>query len=306
MTKVVSIEDANESSFGKLILAFILVIIAYAAGLGTAWGIVYLLPDTMHILWVTLIADIIATIVVFIFSVIFNNVSFYDPYWSVQPIAIAIYWFILGYGTANLIRQIVVLCVVSFWGIRLTMNWVRGWKGLKHEDWRYIKYREDTPKLFWIIAFTGLEMMPTIVVYLGCIAIYPALVLSSKGFNVFDAIAIVIAVGATLIEFLADEQMKIFSKMNDDPKKVMDLGLWAVSRHPNYFGEVSFWWGVFFFAIAADYSWWWTITGPIAMVILFIFISIPLMEKRQTTRKPEYIDYKKRVSVFIPWFPKKE
>ena len=105
-------------------------------------------------------------------------------------------------------------------------------------------------------------------------------------------------------EFIADEQMKIFCKINPDSDKVMDVGLWAACRHPNYFGEISFWWGLFFFAIAADYSWWWTIAGPIAMVVLFIGISIPLIENKQLKKRPDYADYKRRVSMIIPWFPK--
>ncbi|MHA1307127.1 MAG: DUF1295 domain-containing protein [Candidatus Heimdallarchaeota archaeon] len=91
----------------------------------------------------------------------------------------------------------------------------------------------------------------------------------------------------------------------NSPKKVMDIGLWAYSRHPNYFGEVAFWWGLFFFALAADLTWWWTVAGGIAMIILFIFISIPLLENKQLAKRPEYADYKKRVSMFIPWFPRK-
>ncbi|MBD3191694.1 MAG: DUF1295 domain-containing protein [Candidatus Heimdallarchaeota archaeon] len=288
---------------GRMFLAFSLVtfsyLIALAAAIGIAWGFTIL---GLHPIWRTLLATVGGTFVIFIFSVLFDNVSFYDPYWSVQPIFIATYWMILGYGTANFYRQVLVLAVVSFWGVRLTLNWIRGWKGLEHEDWRYVKYRKEQPKLFWFIAFAGLEMMPTLIVYLGCIAFYPALVLSSNDLNLFDLIAVIIAVGATLIEFIADEQLKIFSKMNDDPEKVMDLGLWGVSRHPNYFGEISFWWGLFFFALAADLSWWWTVAGGIAMVILFVFVSIPLMEKKQIEKRVEYSEYKKNVSMLIPWF----
>ena len=305
MAKTTSIDEVKNPAFGKMLLAFSLVILVYAIALGVAIGIAYVLPG-MHVILLTLIADVIATIFVFIFSVIFNNISFYDPYWSLQPIAIAVYWFILGFNTALLARQIIVLSVVSFWGLRLTINWARGWKGLKHEDWRYTKYREEKPKIFWFIAFTGLEMMPTLIVFLGCISIYPALVESSNSIGVFDAIGIVITVGATLIEFIADEQMKIFCKMNYDSKRVMELGLWSISRHPNYFGEVTFWWGLFFFTLAASYSYWWAIAGPVAMVLLFFIISIPLIEKKQLTNRPEYASYKKRVSMFIPWFPKKE
>ncbi|NHK31227.1 MAG: DUF1295 domain-containing protein [Asgard group archaeon] len=306
MAETTSIDEVKKPTFGKMLLAFSLIFLVYAIALGAAIGIAYVLPG-MHVILLTLIADVIATIIVFIFSVIFNNISFYDPYWSLQPIAIVVYWFILGFNTALLARQIIVLSVVSFWGLRLTINWIRGWKGLKHEDWRYTKYRKDKPKLFWFIAFTGLEMMPTLIVFLGCTVMYPALVVGSSQINVFDAIGIAITVGAILIEFIADEQLKIFNKMNDEPGRVMDLGLWSVSRHPNYFGEVTFWFGLFFFALATKvWLWSWTIAGTVAMVILFFSISMPLMEKKQLKNRPAYVDYKKRVSMFIPWFPKKE
>ncbi|NHJ46717.1 MAG: DUF1295 domain-containing protein [Asgard group archaeon] len=308
MAKMASIDEVKNPTFGKKLIAFAFVFLAYAVALGAAIGIAYALPGLhAYVLWLTLIADVIATIVVFIFSIIFNNISFYDPYWSLQPIAIAVYWFVLGFNTALLARQIIILSVVSFYGMRLTINWMRGWKGRKHEDWRYTKFRTEKPKLFWFIAFTGLEMMPTLIVFLSCITMYPGLVLSSTSLNVFDGIAIAITVGATLIEFIADEQLKIFNKMNDDPSRVMDLGLWSYSRHPNYFGEVSFWFGLFFFALASNiWLWSWTAVGTVAMIILFIFISIPLMENQQLKKRPSYADYKKRVSMFIPWFPKKE
>ena len=271
MTEVLAIEDKKEYSFSKFLGALALVIVVYAIAFGAAFGIGFGLTKLgWHTLWITLVADVGATIVVFIFSVIFNNVSFYDPYWSVQPIFIAVYWMLINPASGpQLIRQIIVVSCVSFWGVRLTLNWIRGWKGLHHEDWRYVKYRKDQPKLFWGIAFTGLEMMPTLIVFLGCIAMYPAIAISTKSFNWLDVIAIIVTIGATWYEFIADEQMKIFCKVNPEKNKVMDVGLWAASRHPNYFAEISFWWGLFFFALAADFTWWWTIAGPVAMIVLF-------------------------------------
>jgi steroid 5-alpha reductase family enzyme len=149
-------------------------------------------------------------------------------------------------------------------------------------------------------------MMPTVMVFAGCLSLYPALVINPTGYSyVFDTLGLVIAVGATAIELLADEQMKRFCRSNKEKGKVMDEGLWSLSRHPNYFGEVSFWWGLYFFALAASLSYWWCFAGPLAITILFIVVSIPLMEKRQLARRPNFEEYKERVSVFIPWFPKK-
>ncbi|HUU78273.1 MAG TPA: DUF1295 domain-containing protein [candidate division Zixibacteria bacterium] len=303
MSDIITVEDTRPSTT-KMIWAFSVILISYGVAIGVAVGIGWLLQGLMHPIWLTLIANVGATIVIFIFSVLFSNVSFYDPYWSVQPIVIVIYWFFIATPYVNPIRQAVVLGCVSFWGLRLTVNWIRGWKGLQHEDWRYVKYRKEKPKLFQIISFTGLQMMPTLIVYLGCISIYPALVYSNTNFNFLDIIGIIITVGATLIELLADEQMRMFLKMNNDSNKVMTLGLWGYSRHPNYFGEISFWWGLFFFSLAADFSMWWTISGPIAMIILFVFISVPLTENKQLAKRPEYTEYKRTVSMLIPWFPR--
>ena len=309
MEKNELINIENKLNSKKVFMAFTLVFIAYIIASGVAIGIGYLLFNLIHPLVLILILDVIATVIIFIFTIIFNNVSFYDPYWSIKPIIIAIYWLICGinngYNFNRLIRQILILSLVSFWGIRLTANWIRSWKGLKHEDWRYIKYRKENHKIFWLIAFIGLVMMPTLLVYLGCISMYPALVSSTKEFNYLDIIALIITISAILIEFIADEQLFVFSKVNIDPSKVMNIGLWGFSRHPNYFGEISFWWGLFFFALGADYSYWWTICGPIIMVFLFLFISIPLMEKYQIAKRKEYINYKKKVSMLIPWFPRK-
>jgi steroid 5-alpha reductase family enzyme len=81
----------------------------------------------------------------------------------------------------------------------------------------------------------------------------------------------------------------------------MNKGLWRYSRHPNYFGEVSFWWGLYFFGLAANASYWWTIAGPIAITLLFLFISIPMMDKRSKERRPEYAEHMKKISALVPW-----
>ena len=173
MAEITTIEESKKFSFGKFLLALALVVLAYALAIGAAFGIGYGLTIlTWHPLWITLVADVGATIVIFIFSIIFKNVSFYDPYWSVHPIVIAVYWMQLPQAAgANPVRQMIIIGCVAFYCTRLTLNWVRGWKGLHHEDWRYVKFRKENPKTFPLIAFFGLEMMPTLIVYLSCIAL---------------------------------------------------------------------------------------------------------------------------------------
>jgi steroid 5-alpha reductase family enzyme len=83
---------------------------------------------------------------------------------------------------------------------------------------------------------------------------------------------------------------------------MLTSGLWAYSRHPNYFGEVLFWWGLYLFAVAAEPAFWWAIFGPLAMTMLFIFISVPMMEKHLMERKPCYAESRAGVPKLFPWF----
>jgi len=116
-------------------------------------------------------------------------------------------------------------------------------------------------------------------------------------------VAAIFTFSAIMIEWIADEQLIKFRKTSSG-KSFMNTGLWAVSRHPNYLGEISFWGGLFLFAVAATglnhSNGMWTIVGVISMVILFKFISISLMEKRNMERKPGYQEYIKKVPALFP------
>jgi steroid 5-alpha reductase family enzyme len=247
------------------------------------------------------VADIVATILIFIVSIIFNNSSVYDPYWSVVPPIILIYLMKI-YPEGNEIRQFVVLSLVLFWSIRLTVNWWRGWQGIKYQDWRYTLIAEKTGKFYWPVSFWGIHFMPTVFVFLGCLPFWYALS-SSEPFNIYDMIAAIFTFSAILIEWISDEQLIKFRKTSST-KSFINTGLWAVSRHPNYLGEISFWGGMFLFAVSATgvihSTGLWTVVGFISMIFLFKFVSIPLMEKRNIARKPGYQEYIKKVPALFP------
>ncbi len=297
--------DENESRRKKRMISLIICTFSYILAIGIAVIVGYFLYDYLHPLLLILVTDIIATLVVYFISIIIQNTSLYDPYWSVIPIIIAIYWFIVGALESGFeATHFIILIIVGMWGLRLTYNWVRGWQGIKHEDWRYTQFREEKPKLFWFINITGLQLMPTIIVYLGCISLLPAFTTPIASNNIFYIIGIILTIVAIFFETLADEQLHAFNKKKQ-PGELLKTGLWNLSRHPNYFGEISFWWGLYFFALAADTSYWWAFAGPVAMIILFTFVSIPMIEKRLKKHYPDYSKYQKEVSMIIPWFKKK-
>jgi len=291
----------------NMFVSYLIIILFYLVALVIAIVIGFFLSSRMHIILVVLVSDIAATLFIYLLSTVMKNTSIYDPYWSVAPIVIAIYLLILGSSQNSVsVKQILIFVLVSFWGIRLTYNWARGWQGLSHEDWRYSKFREEKPKLFWFINLTGLQLMPTLLVFLGCLSLYPVLTSGTSNFSALDIIGIIIVIIAILLETIADEQLRIFTKWKEKGD-IISKGLWGYTRHPNYLGEISFWWGLWFFALsvnAADY--WWMIVGPISMVVLFLIISIPMMEKHLKEKYPKYEEYQKRVSILLPWFSRKK
>ena len=278
---------ARPASFAVVAAAYL---VALAAALAAGWAV-----RDWHPLAVVAVADVIGTVVIFVASVAMRNSSMYDPYWSVVPPVIALYF--LEGGT----RDWLVLALVAAWGLRLTFNWARGWPGMHHEDWRYVDIRRSTGRAYWPASFAGLHFFPTLQVYLACLALFPAMT-GHRALGWLDAIALIVTAGAIAIETLADEQLRAFVRTSK-PGGIMESGLWRYSRHPNYFGEVSFWWGLWLFGVAArPADWWWTLVGPLAIAGMFLFASIPMLDRRNLERRPAYAERMQHVSALVPWF----
>lgn len=280
--------------------AYSWIIIAYTSSFFTAFIFIRYFQSEQSLLLQTFYADVIATIIIFLFSLLFKNASFYDPYWSVVPFIICLFWISMNEANYS-IRNDFLLAAFLLWGIRLTINWVRGWKGLQHEDWRYGALKKQTGKWYPVINFSGIHLFPTVIVFLGMLPAYYSIMHAEKETNYLDVIALFICITATLIEFYADEQQRTFRQNRKDEKDFCQTRLWKYSRHPNYFGEVLFWWGIYVFILAANPDYWWTIIGAVAMTMMFVFISIPMMEKHLMEKHPAYRDYQKKVSALIPW-----
>ena len=252
------------------------------------------------------LADVAATIVVWAFGLLYENVSVYDPYWSVFPPVAFLLW---AFYTGVWSLPVILLLIASwYWGWRLTRNWVITFKGIAHEDWRYTKYRSLHPALFHLINFFGLNMVPTLVVFA---AMLPGLKLyeTSKSvctlsgeaglYSVSTAVLIfgfIVCLSSATIQLIADKQSHEFRAAH--PGKVCNVGLWKHGRHPNYFGEIQFWWGIWIMYAALN-GFDRFILGPIAMTALFLGISIPLMEHRQLANKPDYAAYRQQTRLLI-------
>ncbi len=241
------------------------------------------------------VADTVATIFVWLFSVLFKNSSVYDPYWSVAPmVMITAYAFEQG---AHVTSVSLLLLVIWFWGLRLTGNWAFTFKDLKTQDWRYDKYKNQFPSIWQLVNFFGIHFMPTLVVFLAMIPAFYLVRLNTQA-NVFTYLTAILAMLAVAMQAVADRQSRRFRRTN--PGKVCTIGLWKYMRHPNYLGEIMLWWLVYFMLISLDITYWWTFIGALANTLMFVFISIPLMEQRQMVQKPAYRDYVNSTPKLLP------
>ncbi|WP_312855899.1 DUF1295 domain-containing protein, partial [Nocardioides stalactiti] len=259
--------------------------VAYVLAFGAAtawlaWG-----PDTDHLWLDGLIADLVATLVIFVASRWHKNSSFYDAYWSILPPYLAGYWVIASDGAGDDLRTVLVLTVITLWAVRLTANWVISFPGLHHEDWRYPLLRDRAGRLEMVVDLVGIHVVPTFQVFLGMVPVYVAVALTGRDAGWLDLVALLVGVGAVLLELVADGQMRRFAR-DRKPGEAMDRGLWGWSRHPNYLGEISFWFSLGLFGIAAaPEDWWWQMVGALAMLAMFLGASIPMMEKRSLERR---------------------
>ena len=273
------------------IFAFALIILVYAlAGItgilvyrafNASWGLSLLVADTM------------ATVVTFVFSLAFKNASVYDPYWSVQPPFI-LAAFAIKCGVNAL--GILMLAVVSFWAVRLTLNWACTFKSLLHQDWRYTMLNEKTGKLYPIINFIGIHMVPTLVVY-GCVLPGVYVIINKPQINVFSVLCLCLSLCAAVMQGVADLQMHKYRRNRTTP--FIRVGLWKYSRHPNYLGEILMWWGVGLCLLFAEPSAWYFILGAVMNTLLFLLVSIPLAEGKQS-KKQGYDQYKKETRALLP------
>ena len=238
-------------------------------------------------------ADLGATVITFFFSVLLGNASVYDPYWSVQPPVI-----ITG---AALIRsmglpQLLLFLSIWFWGLRLTLNWAYTFRDLNHQDWRYTMLKEKTGKLYPFVNLLGIHLFPTIVVYL---AVLPAVFVfeAAPEANIGSFVFFLLSVGAVVLQMISDLQMQHFRKSGRGG--LIRDGLWKYARHPNYLGEILMWWGVAGQALSVLRGSWWLVAGALVNTFMFLFISIPMADRRQQ-EKPGYEEYREETRMLVP------
>jgi steroid 5-alpha reductase family enzyme len=283
--------------YQSMIILCLLYLVSIGVGI-----LVFLNLESLSLILRLLIADITSTLVIWIFSMIIKNASAYDPYWSViPPVVLILLFFYLELSSSFPIY--LMIAGLTVWSLRLTYNWAKNWTGFHEQDWRYTIMYQKSPKLFFLSNLFGIQLFPTMIVFIQLIgAVY--FMRMDPALTIFTWIGFIIMVSAAVIQWIADGQMRQFKERTKGQRLCIEEGLWKYSRHPNYFGEVMVWWGLYLIYFGSVMKLNLLIIAPLLMTSLFLFISIPWMEKKIILTRPEYKEYQKRVSKLIPFFRK--
>lgn len=239
---------------------------------------------------------------VWIASVFLKNASIVDPFWGLGFVLAAIFYFFSIDEITT--RSVIVMTLVTIWGLRLSIYLFLRNAG-KGEDFRYQNFRKSYGEhRYWWVSFFQVFLLQGILLWLISAPLLGAIYFSDNELNAFDYTAILIWFIGFAFEAGGDYQLAKFKSNPANKGKVLDTGFWKFTRHPNYFGDSAVWWGYGLFSIAAGCNL--AALGSVLMTALIIKVSgVALLEKSLKETKPQYQDYIRRTSSFLPWFPKK-
>ena len=280
----------------KKIQSMIIIVLLYTVGAFLAYDIYKMMLTDSFVLNL-LIADVAYTLWIFICSLILRNASLYDPYWSVIPPMFLIFTYI-EFSELRTLSNFLMIAAIVFWSVRLTYNWAKLWIGFDHMDWRYVNFKNKYPKSYIFINLFGIQLMPTLMVF-AQISVGIAFMFLKTSLSLGFIFGFLVIISAVVIQYAADHQMQAFKKENKDKEKCIDRGLWQYSRHPNYLGEIMVWTGLYMIYLSAAKTIDLYVLAPIAMFLLFYYISIPLMENKILSSRPSYIYDQMRISKLL-------
>jgi len=240
---------------------------------------------------------------VWLLSLVLRNASIVDVFWGLGFVLLAAVYFAAADGFLG--RKVLITTLVAVWGLRLSLyilwrNWGQG------EDYRYRAFREKAGEKFWWVSFFQVFLLQGVLLWL-----ISAPILAAQFYDSPDDLTVVNLFGGVVwavgffFEAVGDWQLARFKADPANKGKVMDRGLWRYTRHPNYFGDATVWWGLFVIA-AGTVDGLWTVFSPILMTMLLLRVSgVALLEKAQVQTKPKYREYIEGTSAFVPWFPRR-
>ena len=249
------------------------------------------------------LAILLMMTILWLVSIATTNVSIVDIFWGAGYVVASTIYFIFSEGNFN--RQLLILILVSIWGLRLSLY--LGWRNIgKGEDYRYQEFRKNYgEKHYWWVSFFQTFLLQGVLMWIISLPVLAAMFYGQEtGLGILDYIAVLIWVIGISFEAGGDIQLARFKKDRANKGKVLDKGFWKYTRHPNYFGDATVWWSYALFSIAVGS--YWPIIGSLIMTFFLIKVSgVALLEKSLVETKPQYKEYIFKTSAFFPLPPKK-
>ena len=227
-----------------------------------------------------------------------NDVA--DIAWGIGFIVVALVPVFLHGFISN--RAMLVTLLVVIWGSRLAYHIFR--RNIKKtEDARYVAWRNAWGKYFTIRSYGQIFLLQGLLMILIATPVILVHTYSGVGLTFFDIIGVLVWITGFYFESQGDKQLRNFIKNPENKGKILNTGLWKYTRHPNYFGEVAQWWGIWIIALSVPYSLLGLI-GPLTITFLILKVSgVPLLEKNMAAN-PLFDEYRKTTSMFFPRKPK--
>jgi steroid 5-alpha reductase family enzyme len=229
-------------------------------------------------------------------SVARRDVSIVDACWGGAVVAAGCGWYI-ALSRDIPARGWLALALAMIWALRLSVFIVVRNRG-RPEDRRYREIRARHEPGFW---WRSLYLVFGFQAVLACVVALPLLgaLASRAALGVIDFAGVALWTFGFLFETVADQQLLSFQRSASGARGVMNRGLWRYSRHPNYFGEFCLWWGLALIALSGGA--WWSALGPALLTLFLLKVSgVALAEQDIARRRPEYRDYMRRTSAFVP------
>ncbi len=230
-----------------------------------------------------------------------KNNSIVDIGWGMGFVLVA--WFSLLAAGNHTGRALLVTGLVTVWGVRLFYHIIkRNWG--KPEDFRYANWRKEWGQFVVVRSFFQVFMLQGLMMIVIAAPILLVNVSRDRSFGALEILGLAVWLKGFYFEAVGDKQLADFLKNPANRGKVMKSGLWRYTRHPNYFGEATMWWGIFLIGVSVQNGLL-GVVSPVVITYLLRFVSgVPMLEKKMMQR-PEFVEYAKETSAFIPWFPTK-
>jgi len=201
-------------------------------------------------------------------------------------------------------RPFLATLLVGIWGFRLAFYIGKRKRG-KGEDPRYAKWRQEWGRWFVIRSYFQVFILQGILLLVISSSVMVINVSENPSLGFLDAVGLLTWCVGFFFESVGDWQLARFKADPENRGKVMDRGLWRYTRHPNYFGEATMWWGLYLIALSVPGGWV-TIVSPLTITFLLLRVSgVPMLEKGRMNERPGYREYVERTNAFFPWFPRK-